>query len=56
MAHGGLARGNRFDAKVGNGLPVGCRFVGTPWVGVSTSEYRRYYRLGYGLGVLNRKA
>ena len=51
MAHGGVAQGNRFDGEVGYGLPVGRRFVGTPRVGVSTSEYGHAYRLGYGLTV-----
>ena len=50
MAHGGLAQGNRLDGEVGYGLPVGRRFVGTPRVGFSTSEYGRDYRAGYGLG------
>ena len=30
------------------------RFVGTPRVGVGTSEMGRDYRLGYSLGALNR--
>ena len=34
--------------------PVGSRFVGTPRVGFSASEYSRDYRVGYSLGVLNR--
>ena len=55
MAHGGLASGNRLDGEVGWGLPVGSRFVGTPRVGFSTSEYGRDYRVGYGLGVLDRE-
>ena len=55
MANGGLASGNRLDGEVGYGLPVGSRFVGTPRVGVSTSEYGRDYRIGYGLGVLDRE-
>ena len=55
MAHGGLAQGNRFDGEVGYGLPVGSRLVGTPRVGVSTSEHGRDYRVGYGLGVLDRE-
>ena len=54
MGHGGLASGNRLDGEVGYGLPVGSRFVGTPRVGLSTSEYGRNYRVGYGLGVLDR--
>ena len=56
MAHGGLASGNRLDGEVGYGLPVGNRFVGTPPVGFSTSEYGRSYRVGYGLGVLERES
>ena len=43
-------------AEVGYGLPVGRRFVGTPRVGVSTSEYGHAYRLGYGLTVAQRGA
>ncbi len=56
MAHGGVAQGNRFDGEVGYGLPVGSRLVGTPRVGVSTSEYGHAYRLGYGLTVAQRGA
>ena len=56
MAHGGLAQGNRLDGEVGYGLPVGRRFVGTPRVGFSTSEYGQDYRVGYGLGVLDRES
>ena len=56
MAHGGLASGNRLDGEVSCGLPVGSRFVGPPRFGVSTSEYGRDYRVGYGLGVLNRES
>ena len=48
------ALGNRVDAEVGYGLPLGTRFVGTPRVGLTTSEYGRDYRVGYGLGVLDR--
>ena len=39
---------------MGYGLPVGARFVGTPRVGLTTSPYGRDYRIGYGLGVLDR--
>ena len=39
---------------MGYGLPVGSRFVGTPRVGLSTSEYGRDYRVGYGLGLLEQ--
>ena len=56
MAHGGVASGNRLDGEVGYGLPVGSRFVGTPRVGFSTSEHARDYRVGYGLGLLNRES
>ena len=52
-APGGLASGNRLDAELGYGLPVGRRFVGTPRFGLRTSGTGRDYRLGYGLGVLN---
>ena len=56
LAHGGFAQGNRLDGEVGYGLPVGTSFVGTPRVGFSTSEYGRDYRVGYGLGVLDRES
>ena len=56
MAPGGVASGNRLDGEVGYGLPVGSRFVGTPRVGFSTSEYGRDYRAGYGLRLLNRES
>ncbi len=56
LAPGGVASGNRLDGEVGYGLPVGSRFVGTPRVGFSTSEHGRDYRLGYGLGMLNRES
>ena len=55
MARGGFASGNRLDGEVGYGLPVGSRLVGTPRVGFSTSEHGRDYRVGYGLGVLDRE-
>ena len=54
MAPGG-GSGNRLDGEVGYGIAVGRRFVGTPRVGVSTSAYGRDYRVGYGLGVLDRE-
>ena len=44
--------GTRLDTEVGYGLPVGSRFVGTPRVGLRTSEYERDYRVGYGVQVL----
>ena len=46
--------GNRLDTEVGYGLPLGARFVGTPRVGVRTSEYGRDYRIGYGVDVLEQ--
>ena len=56
MAHGGgFAPGSRLDGEVGYGLPVGSRLVGTPRAGFSTSEHGRDYRIGYGLGVLDRE-
>ena len=51
-AHGGMLVGNRLEAELGYGLPVGNRLVGTPRFGVATSAYGRDYRLGYGLTVL----
>ena len=46
--------GNRLETEMGYGLPLGARFVGTPRVGVRTSEYRRDYRFGYGVEVLEQ--
>ncbi len=54
MAHGGASAGNRLQAELGYGLPVGSRLVGTPRFGVATSEYGRDYRLGYGMTLLER--
>ena len=51
LAQNGGADGTRLEAEVGYGLPVGHRFVGTPRLGVGTSEYGRDYRLGYRLGL-----
>ena len=56
MAHGGVASGNRLDGEVGYGLPVGSRFVGTPRIGLTTSEYGQAYRLGYGMTLIDKKA
>ncbi len=55
LAHGGLAQGSRLDGEVGYGVLVGSRFVGTPRVGFNASAYGRDFRVGYGLGVLNRE-
>ena len=52
LAPGSVAHGTRLDAEVGYGLAVGSRFVGTPTVGVGTSDMGRDYRLGYSLGAL----
>ena len=49
-----LAGGSRLDTEVGYGLPLGARFVGTPRVGVRTSEYGQDYRFGYGVAVLEQ--
>ena len=53
-SHQMYGSGERVDAEVGYGLPVGARFVGTPRVGLTTSQYGRDYRVGYGLGVLEQ--
>ena len=53
-SHQMYGSGDRVDAEVGYGLPVGARFVGTPRVGLTTSQPGRDYRFGYGLGVLDR--
>ena len=53
-SHQMYGSGERVAAEVGYGLPVGGRFVGTPRVGLTTSQYGRDYRVGYGLGVLDR--
>ena len=45
---------DRLDTEVGYGLPIGARFVGTPRVGLRTSEYGRDYRVGYGMQVLEQ--
>ena len=47
-SHQMYGAGDRVDAEVGYGLPVGARFVGTPRVGLTTSPYGRDYRAGYG--------
>ena len=52
-AHQMHGSGGQVNAEVGYGLPVGTRFVGTPLVGVSTSQYGRDYRVGYTVGVLD---
>ena len=53
-SHQMYGAGGQLNAEVGYGLPVGARLVGTPRVGLTTSEYGRDYRVGYGLGVLEQ--
>ena len=56
LAAGGPAPSSRFDADFGYGLPVGSRLVGTPKLGIGTSERARDYRLGYQLTLLQDAA
>ena len=51
-SHEMYGSGDRVDAEVGYGVPVGARFVGTPRVGLTTSPYGRDYRAGYSLRIL----
>ena len=53
-SHQMYGSGDRVDAEVGYGLPVGARFVGTPRVGLTTSRYGRDYRVGLWLWVLEQ--
>ena len=46
--------GNRLDADIGYGLPLGARFVGTPTLGFGSSEYGRRYRTGYRVQMLEK--
>ena len=46
--------GNRLDTEVGYGLPLGARLVGTPRLGIRTSEYSQDYRFGYGVEALEQ--
>ena len=50
------APGNRLEAELGYGLPVGRRLVGTPVLGVGATGTGRDYRLGYRLAGLERRA
>jgi hypothetical protein len=47
-----LESASRMNAEVGYALPVGNGLVGTPRLGVTTSEFGRDYRVGYNLTVL----
>ena len=51
VAAGGPAAGDRLEAALGYGMPVGGRFVGTPRVGLEASDDGRAYQVGYGLTV-----
>ena len=53
-SHQMYGSGGQLNAEVGYGLPVGARFVGTPRVGVRTSQYGRDYQVGYALGLLDQ--
>ena len=53
---GRLASGNRLEAELGYGQPVGRRLIGTPHFGVGASERGRDYRLGYSLTLSERSA
>ena len=48
--------GSRLDTEIGYGVPIGARFVGTPRVGLRTSEYGRDYRIGYAVSALEQGA
>ena len=59
---GGISRhglldnsGRRLDTELAYGLPIGTRFVGTPRVGLRTSQHGRDYRVGYALKALERR-
>ena len=56
MSHDPLMNGGgqRLDTEVGYGMPIGSRFVGTPRLGVRTSEYGQDYRFGYGVEALEQ--
>ena len=46
--------GDRVDAQVAYGLPLGTRLVGTPQLGVTTSAWGRLRRVGYTVGTLEQ--
>ena len=56
LAPDGGASGTRLEGEVGYGLAIGHRVVGTPRIGLVTSDTGRDYRLGYTLGMLTREA
>ena len=43
------AGGNRLDSRIGYGLPLGSRLVGTPQFGVLNGQHGRSYRVGYAI-------
>ena len=50
----GRPYGRSLDGRIGYGLRHGGRFVGTPRIGVRSSEYGRSWQVSYGLEVLER--
>ena len=46
--------GNRLGTEVGYGLKLGQRFVGTPRMGVRSSQYGREYRVDYSVTALEQ--
>ena len=53
-SHQTYGSGGQLNAEVGYGLAVGARLVGTPRVGLRTSQHGRDYQVGYALGVLDQ--
>ena len=53
-SHQMYGSGGQVNAEVGYGLPVGARFVGTPRVGVRSSQFGQDYQVGYGLRLLEQ--
>ena len=56
MGRAATHAGAQLDGEVGYGIPVGKRFVGTPRIGLSSSEYGRAYRVGYGMTLIEHGA
>ena len=50
----GAGNGRRLDTEVGYGLPDGRRFIGTPRLGLRTSEHGQDYRIGYSMRALKQ--
>lgn len=46
--------GRRLESEIRYGLPIGSRFVGTPRIGLRTSEHGRDYRIGYSVEALEQ--